>query len=142
MSWDVIKQGSEKPHQFVLALAGLLQKRSHLHLVRAGAVTGASHVAARLFMLDEQAVDVRVQDQAPSILVRAVVSLIERFSQQGMPISVLLLLQALACLVRSILPLVAGVGRTSRSLTRNFTPRLNRRCAAAVAGSTAVCLTS
>jgi hypothetical protein len=72
----VLKESPEKLHKLVLALAAFIQEGGYVHLVGAGAVTGPAHVAALLFVLDKQAVGVRVEHQAPSVLVGAFSALV------------------------------------------------------------------
>jgi hypothetical protein len=79
----VLEEAAKKLHQFLLTVAVFGQKGSDLHLVGVNAVARPAHVTALFFMLDEQAVGVSVEYQAPAVLVSAFRALVERLSQQG-----------------------------------------------------------
>jgi hypothetical protein len=72
---NVLEQPTKQPHQFLLALTVLRKEVRDVDLVGVDAVTGPAHVTALFFMLDEQALSVGVEHQAPAVLVGAVAAL-------------------------------------------------------------------
>src|SRR5215208_2740925 len=72
----LLEQSVEKRCQLVLSLAAFTEKGGEFDFLSVAAVTGPAHIATRAFVLDEQFVSVRVEHQAPPVLVDAFAALV------------------------------------------------------------------